>query len=92
MLIALDYDRTYTADKELWDRFVTDAIKCGHKVVCLTMRAFPEEQIKIPNVDIIYTDRKAKRDYAFTNGIFVDIWIDDRPALLFEDALPRGSN
>lgn len=90
MIIALDYDRTYTADKELWDLFIKAAVEKGHKVICLTMRSYPDEKIEIPFVDVTYTDRKAKKRYADENGIHVDIWIDDRPAWLFEDALPRG--
>lgn len=86
MIIALDYDKTYTACPEIWDIF----IKCcegKHKVICITMRRFPEEQIlNMPVHEIIYTDRKAKKKYADENGIIVDIWIDDKPAWLFEDA------
>lgn len=86
MIIALDYDKTYTADPILWDVFVVHAQSRGHKVICLTMRRYPEEQIKIKNVDITYTNRKAKKVFADENGIAVDIWIDDKPAWLFEDA------
>jgi len=87
MIIALDYDKTYTADPEMWNLFITMCRQRDHKVICLTMRRYPEEQIKIPFVDITYTDRRAKKAYADENGIWVDIWIDDKPAYLFEDAL-----
>lgn len=84
MLIALDYDGTYTKDKFLWDRFIADATKCGHSVICFTMR-YPDEIIKIP-CDVIYTSRQAKKKFSEQAGYMVDIWIDDRPAWLFEDA------
>lgn len=38
MIIALDYDGTYTADPALWDQFILLAIKNNHYVVCCTLR------------------------------------------------------
>ena len=38
MLIALDYDETYTADPVLWDRFIGDANDHGHTVWIVTAR------------------------------------------------------
>lgn len=89
MIIALDYDKTYTRDKEMWDKFIRMALYHGHKIICLTMRRYPEEQIKdmFEGIEITYTNRKAKKRYADEHGILVDIWIDDNPAWLFEDAL-----
>lgn len=88
MLIALDYDKTYTRDKKLWDKFILLCKQHDHVIICITMRRYPEEQIlDMPGVDIVYTDRKAKKKYAEANGLNVDIWIDDKPAWLFEDAL-----
>lgn len=90
MLIALDYDKTYTRDPILWTDFILLAKVAGHVVICLTMRRYPEEKIPkehMETIDIIYTDRKAKKKYAEEHNLFVDIWIDDNPAWLFEDAL-----
>lgn len=86
MIINLDYDKTYTADKFLWNRFIEDATKCGHEIICITMR-YPDEAIKDLRCKIYYTSRKAKKIWADANGIAVDIWIDDTPAWLFGDAL-----
>jgi hypothetical protein len=87
MLIALDYDHTYTADKELWNKFILDAKMRGHKVVCFTMRFDNvEERLYAMPVDVYYTERKAKKVWAEAKGFLVDIWIDDKPAWLFEDA------
>jgi hypothetical protein len=79
MQIALDYDGTYTADKELWDAFIELAQKRGHDVVCVTMR-HPTEPIAMP-VPVIYTSRKAKHSFAPSA-----IWIDDKPGWIFHDA------
>lgn len=89
MIIALDYDKTYTADKLLWDTFCVICEQAGHTVICLTMRFNnKDEQIgNVPMSKIYYTERQAKKVWADKNGIIVDIWIDDKPAWLFEDAI-----
>jgi len=80
MLIALDYDGTYTADPDLWDSFIAKAQSNGHEVKIVTMR-FPSEPIENAPVEVIYTSRKAKY-----NAIPAQIWIDDTPQFLFQDA------
>jgi hypothetical protein len=82
MLIALDYDKTYTADPALWDNFIQFAHHRGHEVRIVTMRNADTERIADIGVSVTYTDRKAKRNF-----IKPDIWIDDSPAWIFQDAL-----
>lgn len=84
MLIALDYDETYTADPALWEGFISMALARGHEVVCVTMRHEhePTDAMRIP---VIYTSRKAKVPFMTERGDFVDIWIDDRPHWLLND-------
>jgi len=80
MIIALDYDKTYTADTALWDDFIQSAQDRGHSVTIVSMR-YPDEKIEFVPVDVVYTGRKAKAT------IFkADIWIDDSPAWIFEDS------
>jgi hypothetical protein len=94
MLIALDFDGTYTADPDMWDEFISNARMRGHKVVVATMRiagiedSVVEMQLRSKVDDIVYTNRKAKK-VAFRTiyGENPDIWIDDNPEWLFEDAL-----
>jgi hypothetical protein len=82
MLIALDYDGTYTADLLLWDEFIVMANGRGHKVVIATMR-YSHEPIEV-GCPVIYTERQAKLPYLNALGIKPDIWIDDNPHYLFE--------
>lgn len=88
LLIALDFDETYTADPELWRAFVRLAHRNGHQVIIATMR-YPHEGAEIESeVDglinvIIYTGRKAKFDEVRRQGYTPDIWIDDSPHFLF---------
>ena len=82
MLIALDYDKTYTADSALWDSFISQAHSCGHEVVIVTMRNADTELVVDAPVPVIYTNRKAKQSF-----VIADIWIDDSPHWVFQDAL-----
>lgn len=78
MIIALDYDGTYTADPSLWDNFCADAKRSGHTVIVVTMR-HKSEPIKVGELDVYYTGRSAKRAFVNALGIQPSIWIDDMP-------------
>lgn len=95
MLIALDYDGTYTADPELWLPFIAAARAKGHQVWCVTMRDnFELDDVRRQlhgRVDhIVATDRKAKLEFLAARGISPDIWIDDRPDFILRDAAPKA--
>jgi hypothetical protein len=90
MLIALDYDGTYTADPGLWNHFVDVARRRNHEVHIVTMRAESEPVRLGCTVDRVhYTDRKAKRPYMEARGLTVQIWIDDMPDFILGSAAPR---
>lgn len=48
MIIAIDYDDTYTADPAMWDQFIKLANEAGHKVVCVTCRMDPDDKERGP--------------------------------------------
>jgi hypothetical protein len=83
VLIALDYDGTYTADPHLFDYFIDFARNRGHEVHIVTMR-FAHEGVRVAaHVDRIhFTDRKAKRPFMERLGLDVQIWIDDMPEFI----------
>jgi hypothetical protein len=83
MRLSLDYDNTFTRDPAMWTRFVEDAVKRGHDVVCVTMRR-PEEAIEMP-CPVIYTSRAAKQPFCVEHGHQIDVWIDDAPNWLLND-------
>lgn len=85
MLIALDYDKTFTADRQLWREFVSLAEGRGHSVVIATMRR-PDEAIEDAPCRVVYTSRAAKKAALSQVGINPDIWIDDTPAWILFDA------
>lgn len=85
--IALDYDGTYSADPALWNKFIKMAQAHGHKVTCVTMRkACLTERLDM-SIPVIYTNRKGKLDHCARDGIHVDIWIDDMPHFIVQDAV-----
>ncbi len=86
MLIALDYDHTYTEDPELWNAFVISARARGHGVVCVTMRYDnAAERVEVP-LEVIYTGRRSKETVVKEQGLIIDVWIDDSPYHILYDA------
>jgi|688.fasta_scaffold278122_2 hypothetical protein len=81
MQIALDYDKTYTADPELWEKFIGLAQARNHSVCVVTMR-YPYENIKGLTVPVVYTSREAK-----VKHFIADVWIDDSPNWIYQDSI-----
>jgi hypothetical protein len=94
MNISFDYDNTYTRDPAFWDTFLSAARLRGHMVYLVTMRN-PGEAAQVfhdlsGKVDGFYfTNRQAKKDYMYAQGISIDVWIDDMPYFVLEDASDR---
>lgn len=93
MLLAIDYDETYTRDPEFWDQVISLATKRGHSVICATMRStdtWESEEViealadKVEN--IIFTNRKAKFYAVHAAGYMPSVWIDDSPNFVHNDA------
>ena len=83
VLIALDYDDTYSTDPELWLAFVTSALARGHRVEVATMRAPHEHEDLDPRlvalIPVNFCNGVAKKLALARKGIYPNIWIDDRP-------------
>lgn len=84
MLIALDYDGTYTLQPEFWDSFIVAVKSAGNEIVCATMR-HESEPIEM-NCRIIYTGRQAKAKFLESIGLKPNVWIDDNPIWLYRDS------
>lgn len=86
LTIGLDYDRTFTADPELFRRFIADAQRCGHQVVCVTGRKvlpdFSREPRLPDSVPVVLAGAEWKRHAAAKAGHHVHIWIDDMPEMV----------
>lgn len=86
LLIAIDFDQTFTADETLWTDFIAKANKRGHKVICVTARRNTFEHRKyvyerLPeSVDAYFAYDRPKRDFITSvYKLWPDIWIDDIP-------------
>lgn len=91
MNISLDYDNTYTRDPVMWDTIIGIIKRHGHSVYVVTMR-YPSEGAEVEQYlahqveRIIYTSRKNKMDYVQQQMVSIDIWIDDMPWFILNDA------
>ncbi len=90
MLVALDYDGTYTLDPLLWDKVIGLFHTRGHEVICVTMR-YPSEGAEVESsigmkCKIIFTERNAKKSHLRKLSIYPDVWIDDTVEWILMDA------
>ena len=84
MIIAIDYDNTYTEEPIMWLSIIGLMQAYGHYVICVTFRHEHECDDIDPRLrnkvnEFIATGRRAKFDYLKKNDIDIDIWIDDDP-------------
>lgn len=86
ILVAIDYDSTYTTDPQLWD-IVIRILQTRMEVVCVTMRYESETILHPLPCMIYYTGRKAKLYWCRANQLKPDIWIDDDPSSIMKDLL-----
>lgn len=88
LMIAMDYDNTFSADPSLWADFIAIAQQRKHTVLCVTARhrsptdykeikdAFKSHGIDIP---IYFTEMGSKIQYMLDQGVKISVWIDDDP-------------
>lgn len=94
MVIALDYDDTYTKDPRFWDMVISAAKHREHTIYCVTMRSAAEvgdvDRDLGDKVDGIFcTNREAKEKYMFKQGYYIDVWIDDMPFFVVNSGRPQ---
>jgi hypothetical protein len=90
--IAIDYDRTYSHHSDLLNRFIEDSLAFGYKVIVCTCRSESHKDSLLRFLETIcpvyYTEHKAKYHYLQSQGVKVDMWIDDCPEYIFIDQRP----
>lgn len=98
MIIAIDYDDTYTRDPLMWNWFINSAEERGHTVWCVTARHenhLDDVEATIGRVlepnRIVATNGQAKKKFISENyDFYVDVWIDDIPEAIVDFPLLKG--
>ena len=85
MIVAFDYDKTWTRDPEAW-RLIAEVLRVrGHTCVLVTSRVDAgqvgaEVRRAIGSImPIVFAAHGWKREAAEHAGFEVDVWIDDMP-------------
>lgn len=99
MILAIDFDETYTRDPALWDLFLSAAMARGHRVLCVSARH--ERQMgevrdtigRLIGPEACFgTGRAPKRRFmAEVADTHVDVWIDDAPESVVEIPDPEAA-
>jgi hypothetical protein len=90
LTVALDFDRTFTSDVDLWRGVVELFIARGHRIVCITGRTDSiKNRMELGRVfgphifsrltAVVFCNHSPKRNVALSRGYKIDIWIDDLP-------------
>ena len=90
MLIAIDYDDTFTLDPQAWRAAIAVLRLRGFDFVCASSRMNTfENQAEISDAVpclVICCSHNAKAEHLKKLGIVPDIWIDDNPwSIMGED-------
>lgn len=94
MIVAIDYDDTFTLDGKMWSSVVREIKAAGHDIFMVTARRNTNENVDQINshldcwdcqMPIILTEGRAKRPTMEGRGIKVDVWIDDHPEGIAND-------
>jgi len=87
--IAIDHDGTFSLLPEVWTKAIALFREAGANVFCITSR-FPNVPITGMPVPVFYTCGQPKWEWAYENGVQVDIWIDDMPSCIGDHPELRG--
>lgn len=92
MIIAFDYDDTYTRDPRAWQTAIMALKAAGHRVIGVTTRYEREAASMDAAYGMIcdatyFTGRQQKRKWLAERDIFPHVWIDDTPEFIVDIAL-----
>lgn len=92
MIIAIDFDETYTRDPALWDALLSAALVRGHRVFCVSARHDRQMGEVRDTIGLLIgpeacfgTGGAPKRRFmAEVADTYIDVWIDDAPESVVE--------
>lgn len=86
--IALDFDKTVTADPRLFFEFVKMCQVQGHEVRIVTFRSGGGNNSDIAlfnaglNIPVMFTEGEPKWSYCHRHGFQPHVWIEDNPRII----------
>jgi len=85
MIIALDFDNTYTLNPKMWDKVLETFVEYA-TIYIVTSRSpdIPIDYLPKYCADVVYCSFKPKLDVMEELGIPVNIWIDDDPLYIIK--------
>ena len=96
LTIAIDFDKTWTADPALWSGFAEVASTRGHEVIIVTRRQSISDEERSRSLvskrlseEMLYCDYRFKRQAVELAGYNVDIWIDAEPGTIEPQRIPN---
>jgi HK97 family phage portal protein len=96
MTISLDFDRTFSADPQLWGEFASKAVADGNTVVMVSRRPEADRPVVMETLGsyadafsqvLLVGSDTLKADAAEAAGIKVDVWVDDSPQTITDKPL-----
>lgn len=91
MIVAVDYDNTYTAAPELFEKLIKLFQEDGHTVICVTGRGLDMSKPVMDSIGklipCVFAGGEWKKDAAEKQGYKVDVWIDDNPSYIMKQVL-----
>lgn len=95
MIVAIDYDNTYTAAPDLFNEIIRLFQEAGHTVVCVTGRPEIMGQPVLDSigklVPVVFAGQQWKREAAEKRGYKVNVWIDDMPEMIAKQNIVGAS-
>jgi hypothetical protein len=88
MTISIDFDRTFSADPQLWGEFARKSVADGNTVVMISRRPEQDRATVTETLGdyapafsqvLLVGGDTLKADAAQAAGISVDVWVDDSP-------------
>jgi hypothetical protein len=98
MTISIDFDRTFSADPQMWGEFAKKAVADGNTVVMISRRPESDREEVISSLgDYAESFSQGLRvggepltaDAADAAGINVDVWVDDSPQTITDKQVKR---
>ena len=92
MTLSIDFDRTFSAEPQLWGEFARKAVADGNTVVMVSRRPDTEEDRKTVTEtlgdyadafsQVLLVGDRLKDEAAREAGVNVDVWVDDSPQFI----------